>query len=215
MTRRCCITPTVGVLALVVWFAPGLAERLVYDRSAIPAGEVWRLVTGHLVHFSADHLWLDVAAFLIAGWAMETRMAAPRWPMFGAAPLFISLTLLGMEPGMARYGGLSGWATALLAFAALDFVRRADSARVLGWLMLIGLVAKLAVEMSSQAPVFVAFGQESIYVATGAHVSGLLLAVAAQRFFRTTRIRPESGEVAKSSGRGFSRRRGRHAACRP
>ena len=65
-TSRLSAKPSAGwpafvvVTALAVYLLPGVGEALVYDRSAILTGELWRLVTGHWVHFSASHLFYDV-----------------------------------------------------------------------------------------------------------------------------------------------------------
>jgi len=45
----------------------GVADAAQYDRAALLRGEVWRLVTGHFVHWSLSHLVWDVLAFLILG----------------------------------------------------------------------------------------------------------------------------------------------------
>ena len=46
-------------LAVVVTNVPRLSELLVYDRRAILNGELWRLLTAPLVHFSASHIFCD------------------------------------------------------------------------------------------------------------------------------------------------------------
>ena len=47
-------------LAFAIHLAPGFFRAwLVYDRTALVHGELWRLWTGHLVHFSNSHLLLD------------------------------------------------------------------------------------------------------------------------------------------------------------
>lgn len=39
-------------------------ELLQYDRQAIADGQLWRVVTGHLVHIGLEHLAWDAAVFL-------------------------------------------------------------------------------------------------------------------------------------------------------
>src|SRR4051812_25687175 len=48
-------------LAFAIHLAPGFKAWLIYDRAAILHGELWRLWTGHLVHFSNSHLLLDAS----------------------------------------------------------------------------------------------------------------------------------------------------------
>ncbi|MBI1784302.1 hypothetical protein HYR69_04085, partial [Candidatus Sumerlaeota bacterium] len=53
-------TLLVGLLAAVgSGFGPA-RELFVWDRGAILHGEIWRLVTGHLVHAARGHFLLDV-----------------------------------------------------------------------------------------------------------------------------------------------------------
>src|SRR5580698_8778088 len=59
--------------AFVVAAVPEWSEWLVYDRRAILSGQIWRLFTGHWVHFSTSHLVYDSLALGIAGWMIETQ----------------------------------------------------------------------------------------------------------------------------------------------
>ena len=49
------------------------ATVLLYDRGAILGGEIWRLITGPLVHFSGDHLFFNALLFAAAGFLIERR----------------------------------------------------------------------------------------------------------------------------------------------
>ena len=50
--------------ALAVALIPTLAGRLQYERPALAAGELWRLLTCHFTHWSAEHLAWDALVFL-------------------------------------------------------------------------------------------------------------------------------------------------------
>ena len=39
---------------LLIYSMPGWTAHLVYDRTAILSGEVWRLITGNFVHWSTS-----------------------------------------------------------------------------------------------------------------------------------------------------------------
>ena len=122
--RRCGGWPSLAVaLALVVYTLPGAEKNLVYDRAAILDGEVWRLITGHWVHFSASHLFYDVAVLAISGWFIEARRYRYFLPLCVLSASVIGLALLAILPEIAVYGGLSGIAmasTVYLALRALD-----------------------------------------------------------------------------------------------
>ncbi|BCR03420.1 hypothetical protein DESUT3_04890 [Desulfuromonas versatilis] len=104
--------------ASLSYLVPGLAEVLVFDRHAIGQGELWRLLSGHLVHFSASHLLLDLAVVALAGAAIERGPRCAAGALYTGSALAISLALLVLQPQMAFYGGLSGIATAQIAFLA-------------------------------------------------------------------------------------------------
>jgi rhomboid family GlyGly-CTERM serine protease len=95
-----------------------LAPLLAYDRSGILAGEIWRLWSGHLVHFSSHQLLLDVGTLLVAGWLAEHHWR----PRFTAIVVLlgmpaISAGFLLLSPHLGQYRGVSGVAM-LLALAA-------------------------------------------------------------------------------------------------
>jgi membrane associated rhomboid family serine protease len=55
----------VAVLLAFHGLGPGALPVLRYERSAVLAGEAWRLVTGHLVHADLVHLGWNVLGVLI------------------------------------------------------------------------------------------------------------------------------------------------------
>ncbi|MEE9338293.1 MAG: rhomboid family intramembrane serine protease, partial [Methylococcaceae bacterium] len=55
---------------LWVFFGPA-PEQLIYDRALISQGEIWRLLTAHLVHLDSEHLILNLAALLVLGSLLE------------------------------------------------------------------------------------------------------------------------------------------------
>ncbi|HEV3342897.1 MAG TPA: rhombosortase [Pirellulales bacterium] len=107
-------------------FATQLTALLEYDREAVMHGELWRLVTGNLVHWSLEHFCLDVGAFLLLGILYEPsfrRSCVPFGRFLFVVALLIGATLFALAPGMKTYRGLSGvdsgvFATGLLIEAA-------------------------------------------------------------------------------------------------
>lgn len=132
MGRILCECPvTLGLTALMILLNWGLIETapellrklpplLEYDRTAFAAGEVWRLVTGNLVHWSVEHACLDVGAFAIVGWMFERRLRGIYAPLLIASGLCVGLTLWLGEPQLERYRGFSGVNSA--QFAAVVIV---------------------------------------------------------------------------------------------
>lgn len=126
--------------------AGGQAVRLAlrYERSAVLGGQLWRLLTAHLVHLGWMHLALNAAALLLVALLFGTRWRTRQWAALAlAAALAVSLGLLLANPRLGWYVGLSGVAHGLFAAGALGHWRAQRAAAALG---LAALAAKLAWE---------------------------------------------------------------------
>jgi rhomboid family GlyGly-CTERM serine protease len=146
--------------AAVAAYAPtGVSEALQFDRALIAAGELWRVVTGHWTHWSADVFAWDLAVFAIVG-AMCERMDRRRHlACVGASALAISLSVWLWLPELRFYRGLSGIDAALVAMLAARIGREKIAAHEWGWALAVvaafaGFAAKVAFEMATGATVF-------------------------------------------------------------
>ena len=94
------ISLSIGLLAWIVSAAPVAEGLLQYDREALAAGETWRILTGHLTHWNAEHLLWDVMVFVALGAACE-RLARKNYVLCLAlgAPV-ISLSVWAALPEM-------------------------------------------------------------------------------------------------------------------
>jgi rhomboid family GlyGly-CTERM serine protease len=119
-------------------------QFLQYERSAVLAGQIWRLWTAHIVHLGWAHYLLNAAGLLLV-WLLFRQAASTRvWcGHFMFAGLAISLGLLWLNPGLEWYVGLSGILHALFIVGLLAEVRT-DLA--LGLLVLLGFAAKIIFE---------------------------------------------------------------------
>jgi rhomboid family GlyGly-CTERM serine protease len=161
--------------ATMVFLVPELQRWLIYDREAILTGEIWRLGTGHWVHFSASHLAYDLLALGIAGLVLETRDTS-HWPwLLWLAPWVIGLGLFVLAPGMAYYGGLSGVATAAVAYLAVDGLKEKSSWRWAYGMLLLGVVVKPILEWETGTALLVS--SQSHVVMPESHLLGALCAV--------------------------------------
>lgn len=138
----------VVVSALVVYLLPGAGAALVYDRSAILTGELWRLVTGHWVHFSTSHLFYDVTVLGITGWVIKIQGYRYFMALCLFSALSISLVMLVFLPDMAFYGGLSGISMASTVYLALKGLREPTPWFWVGIFVLLLCVGKLAFDAS-------------------------------------------------------------------
>lgn len=185
----------IGGLAL--WPAShGLA---IYAREAILRGEIWRLYTGHFVHFGGDHVLWNLAVLLVAGvWLEWSRPVATRW-FFITTPAVLGLALLWLEPGLEFYGGLSGIATGLAVLIGLQWLRGDLRDRCCGLVVLVLVGLKIGSEWSGHASIFVQFSDARVRVVPLVHLAGAIWAVifcVAQVWFQ----RKPSGANKSQSG---------------
>jgi rhomboid family GlyGly-CTERM serine protease len=116
------LTFTIAAVAVAAFFMPHVGEVLQYDRAAMLDGQWWRALTGHMVHWSGEHLFWDVAMFAVLGWVLERR-GARQFALAGvAAAGTISGVLWFAQPEMPTYRGLSGVDTALFAMLAVTLL---------------------------------------------------------------------------------------------
>ena len=120
---------------------PKAFEALRYEREALLHGEVWRAVTGHVVHVSWAHLGLNMAVAALVAAAVGRHLG------LGALLLSVAGTSAGLFLLSLRvpwYAGLSGVLHGLVVCGALEAWRR-DRRRI--WLAAVALVAaKVAAE---------------------------------------------------------------------
>lgn len=173
------VTLVIAAAAGLAFAWPRLTGALIYERADIFAGQVWRLWTGHLVHYSPSHLWLDLAVFVAAGaWLEWIAPRLARWFYLWAPPA-ISAVLLWGDPKLERYAGLSGVATGLLVLLALVQLRRKTGEPRWFWLGVLLLVAvKIIVEVTARGPLFARFAA-GVRVVPLAHVGGIACALLA------------------------------------
>ncbi len=119
-------------------------DALRYERTAIFAGEAWRLLTGHLAHLGWGHWGLNALGLVLTYFLVGGRFDSAAWAVVvvGSA-LAIGAGLLAFNPELLWYVGLSGVLHGMLAAGALKGAseRHLDSS-----LLLLLLVAKLSWE---------------------------------------------------------------------
>jgi len=148
-------TVVVAVAALLVFGNPRLFDVFIFQRSLIFSGQVWRVWTGHIVHFGPSHLAWDLAVFLPAGcWLESLRPRCARW-LYLLGPVIISAVLLVFDPTLERYAGLSGLAMGtLVLLAIIQSTNKNESPWI--WLgVLLLAAAKIVIELRQGAPLLV------------------------------------------------------------
>ncbi len=126
---------------LILLQAAGWRQPLEYERSAVLQGQLWRLLTGNLVHLGWIHLGRDLAGLLLI-WALFGHSLKERsWlGVLLSSALAVGLGLLLLDPGIGWYVGISGVLFGMFCAGSLrQFPRHplAGSAMLLGMLLII------------------------------------------------------------------------------
>lgn len=163
--------------AVLVAFATARHGQLALARGAVTDGEVWRLWTGHWVHFSASHLLWNLAVLLpVGGWLEKLRPGLLGRHVLVATPL-VSCAIFALEPDLQTYGGLSALATGVVVLLALHQFRAASAGRWV-WAMVLALVAaKILAEVRFGGTGFARYDGPAVRTAWSAHVAGALAAM--------------------------------------
>lgn len=148
---------------------PRALGALAYTRHAVLAGEIWRLLTTHLVHAGRVHLLWNLCGLALVALAVARELTPPRWALVAAlAGLGCSLGVLLLVPRVVAMAGMSGLLHGLLAAGGVAALRRD---RRLGVVLLTALAAKLVAEQWGIWPAGAYLGRVT---ALDAHLCGAL-----------------------------------------
>lgn len=149
------LTLALAAAARAVHAVPGAADLLQYDRDALLRGEWWRVLSGHLAHFSTNHLAWDVGVLLVLGGMCEAESRGRTLAALLVSSLGITAALWWWQPGLTIYRGLSGLDSALFGLLAGRLLHRPQKiARFTGALALLVVLAKSGCELRTDATVF-------------------------------------------------------------
>ena len=147
------------VTAVAIHALPSLALWLQYDRTAMAAGQWWRLVTCHWTHWSWDHLLWDALVFAFLG-ALCERDGRGRFVIcLITSAVMVPVAVWLACPYMVTYRGLSGVDSALFTLLVATIVK--DKIAIRSWLWVVialgisaAFGAKLIYEIVSGATFF-------------------------------------------------------------
>ena len=164
--------------------AAGLPVRaaLRYDRTAIAAGEAWRVLTGQFVHLGPGHLAGNLAGLALL-WSLFARdRAVTAWAaMAAASAAAVAAGLWWGSPGIDWYVGLSGLLHGLWAAAAVSAWSRWRLEGVVTGAL---LALKLALEQAWPGQSLLGSAGSGLPVVTIAHLYGALGGAAAAAILR-------------------------------
>jgi rhomboid family GlyGly-CTERM serine protease len=194
----------VALVAVVAQGFPALALALEWRRESMGAGISFGILTGHLAHWSWDHLVWDLVAF--TGLSMACLRIRPGRFLIclGISAVVIPIVVYVFHPALASYRGLSGIDSALFALFLTGLWRspRAGS-RSLGGARLLALAGgllfllKTGYELATGQAVFVESSDAGFVPLPSAHLAGFLAGLISGGF--GLRGRPLPLEAAASS----------------
>lgn len=133
-----------AIAALLQAMGKDMIGLLRYERQAILEGEIWRLLTAHLVHLGWRHLLLNGVGLGLIWLLLRATWSQPRWLLIWLlTALGVSLGQLLFSPELKWVVGLSGTLHGLFAAGAIAMLWQGEKT---GMIMLLVLVAKLAWE---------------------------------------------------------------------
>lgn len=168
--RRIKLTLIISIASIAVYLSPlKIQEALVYNRTTILSGEIWRIFTGHFLHCDLGHLMWNIVAFLLIAGTLESNMSSYKFLkmiIMGAAWLSVGLLLL--KTSLQLYCGLSGVLNFVLVI--LLFEQYKSTRHLIYPFIFILAIAKVIFEYCSTTSLFTSTSWESI---PEAHFLGL------------------------------------------
>lgn len=186
LAARACwplLAALLALLALATWALPQAWSSAIDWQPALALRQPWRAFSAALLHLSDQHLLANLAGcavLALLGWTIRMPARACQawllaWP----------LTQLGLlaRPALQHYGGLSGVLHAGVMLVVLTLLARRGRERLIGALILIGLLTKLYLE-DPLGPLLQAREDWDILIAPIAHLSGVLAALVSAAIVR-------------------------------
>ena len=97
------------ISAMILVAGDSARIELRYERSGLDDLELWRLLTGHLVHLGTGHLLLNAAGLLLVALLVGDAFSARAWWLvIGVSVLTIDSVFWFFHPSLEWYVGLSG-----------------------------------------------------------------------------------------------------------
>ena len=172
-----CVVAIISILLFLL--EPTSSDNLAFQRDSIVAGEIWRLITGNLIHTNANHLFLNLAGVILL-WAIHGYYysVSNYFFMFLFYSIIVTTFIYFFNPEMLWYAGLSGVLHGFLVWGAFQDIRQKVS---FGWLLMIAVWLKVIYEqIFGQDPDLANFIDAN--VAVDSHLYGALAGIAIVAF---------------------------------
>lgn len=105
-----------AITAAIHLLAPD-KSLLYFGTTEIAQGQIWRLLSGHMVHADVGHLLWNLLGLAVLGWLIERHSPRFLWAALIAGLAAVSALLLSSFSSLDYYCGLSGVLNSLLVVA--------------------------------------------------------------------------------------------------
>lgn len=170
MKRMPIVTLLLCCSTYMLFLLPAPLQTLLYfDTDQLLAGNSMGLITGHWMHADSEHLWWNLAAFVVLGAILEGRSRRLLLWTITVGSFCVDLLLLSTYSELQRYCGLSGLLNTLLGGVLYIYWRDTGSKLVvvIGGLCL----GKIALELASGQSIFTDTAWPPF---AAAHLAGIL-----------------------------------------
>jgi rhomboid family GlyGly-CTERM serine protease len=178
---------TVAIISMLAFiFDSNLSDSLVYQRSLVNQGEIWRVFSGHFFHTNGFHFMLNGAAVIML-WVLHGHFYTIKNDscFFMVSAIICAIGIHWFSLDIDQYVGLSGVLHGLFIWGAIEDIKAKERT---GYLLLLGILLKIAHEQFYGASEDVA-SLIGANVAINAHLWGAiggLVAVLILRLFSTS-----------------------------
>jgi rhomboid family GlyGly-CTERM serine protease len=186
---------TLGLAAIVVaavlaqaW--PEGAAALEFDRQRIAAGQWWRPVSGHLVHYGWPHMAADMGVFAALCWVAQRRGRGVAWSV-AIGGVAVGAAVYWWAPDTNTYRGMSGVDSAVFGYLVVTEVVRDRGLKAAAWLTALALtLGRFVFETATGRPILPTSLPDGIAVVGIAHMAGLVAGCMAAAVSEAVRNRP-------------------------
>jgi rhomboid family GlyGly-CTERM serine protease len=125
------VSLTVVAACLAAGLLTGGGESIQYERSRVASGDIWRLLTGQMVHWTPRMALVDLGMLLLLGASLEATGRRPAASLaIGASVVLCAAGIHVIPSGQELYRGSSGIASALFVLLCLELIVTSRSPRV-------------------------------------------------------------------------------------
>ncbi|MDQ6975612.1 MAG: rhombosortase [Mariprofundaceae bacterium] len=163
------------VLVLLFYALEWPASGLIYQRSLlIYEDQWWRLLTAPLIHFSWQHLLLNLSLAWPLMLLLERRKRSHLLFLYCTSTLLTTVYIFHCLPKLEYFAGLSGFIMALWIYTLCDVIATSDNFKLRLIVVLLFLLSVLKIILEAAHISIFSGNETSFHVVWQAHAFGLV-----------------------------------------